>query len=534
MNLKCKKENTMSIRNLAPTQGLANMLLSSVTIIVTAVAVLAMLTVVALAAPKSKTQGMDLSKTHSCYLDGLDENLLCGALQVPENPNKPEGRKITIHYAILPAIKNGQEKEALLAIAGGPGQSAIENAAGFNQMLSKVRQNRDILLIDQRGTGQSNLLSCDESGDIFAFNDELADMAAITQECLDKLVGEGSDITQYGSVTAINDFEAVRLHLGYDKLHLYGVSYGTRMAQLYMRHFPNSLATVTLDGIVPMQQSVLAIGDAIDRAENILLEECQNTPSCQQAFPDLTAELDQLDSQLTNNPITIASLDPLTNEDISFTLTRAKFKNSLRMAMYTPSIRALLPHTIHQTAKGNYQPLLGLYGLTADSTGIALGMHSSVVCAEDLHRVTPAMRESAKSSYAARTMLEGTATTCDIWKMPQVNDDFSQAIASDIPTLLLSGELDPATPPSWGTLAQEKLSNSQHFVAPYATHGVAYQSCGNELIAKLVSTGSIKELDGECLKKDVRRSFYLNANTVEPVAQAIDTAKVEVTNKDEE
>jgi pimeloyl-ACP methyl ester carboxylesterase len=494
------------------------------TAIVTALAVLVMLTVVALAAPQEKAQASTGEETHACYLDGLDESLLCGAVQVAENPNKPSGKKINIHYAILPAIKNGYEKEALLAIAGGPGQSAIENAASFNRMLSKVRQNRDILLVDQRGTGKSNLLTCDDDLDIFSFDDEQADMPAMTQACLNKLLSDGSDVTQYGSVTALSDFEAVRQHLGYDKLHLYGISYGSRMAQLYMRHFPQSLLTVTLDGVVPMQQSVLAIGDAIDRAQEILLKDCENTPSCQQAFPDLGSDFNKLDAELAQGPIIIASRDPLTNQQINFTLTRAKYNNSLRMAMYTPNIRALLPHTIHQGAEGNYQPILGLYGLTADSTGIALGMHSSVVCGEDLHRVTPAMRESAKSSYSARTMLEGITSTCAIWQMPAVDKDFSQAIASDIPTLLLSGELDPATPPSWGALAQEKLTNSQHFIAPYATHGVAYQSCGNDLIAQLVSAGSVKELDGECLNKDVRRSFYLNANTVEPIPNATESS----------
>lgn len=514
----------MATRNLAPTLGLVKKFPSAMTAIVTALAVLVMLTVVALAAPQEKAQASKGEETHACYLDGLDESLLCGAVQVAENPNKPDGKKINIHYAILPAIKNGYEKEALLAIAGGPGQSAIENAASFNRMLSKVRQNRDILLVDQRGTGKSNLLTCDDDLDIFSFDDEQADMPAMTQACLNKLLSDGSDVTQYGSVTALSDFEAVRQHLGYDKLHLYGISYGSRMAQLYMRHFPQSLLTVTLDGVVPMQQSVLAIGDAIDRAQEILLKDCENTPSCQQAFPDLGSDFNKLDAELAQGPIIIASRDPLTNQQINFTLTRAKYNNSLRMAMYTPNIRALLPHTIHQGAEGNYQPILGLYGLTADSTGIALGMHSSVVCGEDLHRVTPAMRESAKSSYSARTMLEGITSTCAIWQMPAVDKDFSQAIASDIPTLLLSGELDPATPPSWGALAQEKLTNSQHFIAPYATHGVAYQSCGNDLIAQLVSAGSVKELDGECLNKDVRRSFYLNANTVEPIPNATESS----------
>ena len=136
---------------------------------------------------------------------------------------------------------------------------------------------------------------------------------------------------------------------------------------------------------------------------------------------------------------------------------------------------------------------------------------------ERLVGITPAMREQAKNSFMGRTMLEGLEATCSVWKVPAVDDSFSEPINSNIPTLLLSGEIDPATPPSWGELAMEKLTNAKHFVAPYATHGVAYQSCANNLIADLVRSGSVNDLDGECLNKDVRRSFYLNASSVEPL-----------------
>ena len=469
------------------------------------------------------------AKTTTCYLDGLDEQFQCGKISVPENPKQPDGKQIDIHFAILPAIKNTHPDEALLAIAGGPGQSAIENAAGFDRMLTKVRQQRDILLIDQRGTGQSNILSCDD-GDLNALNineDDL-DMLAITEECL---AGIDADVTQYGSNTALKDFEAVREFLGYTKLHLYGISYGSRMAQLYMRHYPEALATVTLDGVVPMQQSVVAIGSSIERGLNVLWRDCKSNPECQQQFPDLVDEYNKVDQQLADAPISQKVRDPQTDEPSDFLLTRSKYSGAIRMAMYMPNTRSLIPHAIHQAAQGNYQPILGIYSLTANSTGIAMGMHASVVCGEDIHRITEQMRKDAKESYISSSMLDGLEKTCEAWPTKQEDDSFSNPIDSDIPTLLLSGELDPATPPNWGALAQEKLTKSKHFIAPYATHGVAYQSCGNDLIAQLVDQGSIKEIDGECLQKDVRRSFYLNANTVEalPIASTNTDIKTDTT-----
>ena len=455
------------------------------------------------------------NNTDTCYVEGVSDRLNCGFVTVPENPNKPDGKQIQVHYVVLPAVKNVNHEEALLAIAGGPGQSAIDNAAGFDAMLSKVRQQRDILLIDQRGTGRSNLLTCDEGAQSpLSFDDDNADTLAETQKCLAKI---DADVTQYGSLNAIKDFEAVRQHLGYKKLHIYGISYGTRMAQLYMRLYPAHLATVTLDGIVPMQQSVLEIGASIDRGFDLLFKDCQETAACHAQFPELKAEFDQVAASLAKAPVMENVYDPVTGEKTMLTMTRGKFYGSIRMALYQANVRALVPHAIHQAAKHNFQPILGLYSLTIDNAGMAMGMHASVVCGEDMHRITPAMREQAQHSFMGKTMLEGLEATCEVWKVPAVDDSFSEPISSDIPTLLLSGEIDPATPPSWGELAMEKLTNAKHFVAPYATHGVAYQSCANNLIADLVRSGSVKDLDGECLKKDVRRSFYLNASSVEPL-----------------
>ena len=187
------------------------------------------------------------------------------------------------------------------------------------------------------------------------------------------------------------------------------------------------------------------------------------------------------------------------------------------MGLYSPAIRALLPHAIHQAAKEDYQPILGIYALSADGIGLAMGMHASVVCGEDIHRISDQMRKDAKESYISSTMMEGLEKTCEIWKVPAVADSFSEPISSDLPTLLLSGELDPATPPHWGALAVKQLTNAKHLISPFATHGVAAQTCANDLIADLVDSASVKKIDASCLEKDIRRSFYLNANSVEPV-----------------
>ncbi|QUN05859.1 alpha/beta fold hydrolase [Shewanella yunxiaonensis] len=471
---------------------------------------------------QTATDKVPKPSSDSCYVNGLSDRLRCGSVEVAENPNKPDGRKIAIHYVVIPAIKNLAPQEAVLGIAGGPGQSAIDNAAGFERMLSKVHQHRDILLIDQRGTGQSNPLACDSDNltEMLAHDDEAVDIAAETRKCKQQLQSH-ADITQYGSEQALQDFEAVRHHLGYQKLHLYGVSYGTRMAQLYMRDYPQALSTVTLDGVVPMQQSVLAIGSAIARAQTLVISDCEQDALCGKTFPKLRQELQELSESLHQYPVMEKIHHPVTGETALLTLTRDKLLGALRLALYSPSIRALIPFAIHQAYRKNYQPLLGLLSLQSGAIDLAMGMHAAVVCGEDWPRLTSAQRQQAEQSVVGKVMLQSIDESCPIWQIPPAPKEFGTPIASNIPTLLLSGEKDPATPPAWAEMAMTKLTQAKHLVSPYATHNVAAQSCAGDLIAKLVETGSINQIDGKCLKKDVRRSFYLNASTVEAMPEGL-------------
>ena len=449
-----------------------------------------------------------------CYIEGLSDRLRCGYIIVNENPNEPNGQKINIHYAVIPAVKNIYPNQAFLAIAGGPGQSAIDNAPLFNNTFARIRETRDILLIDQRGTGRSNILKCPEDKSVspLLMNEGNFDTIAETNKCLAAI---DDDVTQYTSTAALKDFEAVRISLGYDKLHIYGISYGTRMAQLYMREYAEAIATVTLDGVVPMQQSVLAIGLAIDRAVDLLISECENLSRCQQQFPSLRKALATTEVELMLSPVKAQIFHPMTGQPTEFLLTHDKFLSVIRLALYSPTTRVLLPYAIHQAGEKNYQAVLGLYSLTMEGIDIAMGMHASVVCSEDIHRLSTDLSTELETSYMGRTMFTELSKVCSVWPSTKVDETFSAPISNNIPTLLLSGELDPATPPDWAILAMADMKNATHLVAPHAAHGVAMQSCANRLVAQLVDEGSTAELDGDCLKEERPRGFYLNANGVD-------------------
>lgn len=455
-----------------------------------------------------------------CYAKDLPDRLLCGTVQQPLNikaVKDAENQTISIHFAIIPAIKPLYPTEAVLAFAGGPGQSAFDAAAVFAQALRYARENRDILLVDQRGTGKSGLLQCDGMDLVsqFAFDESTADIVALaktdTLACKEKLQ---VDLSHYTTVAAASDFEAVRQALGYQKLHLYGGSYGTRMAQEYMRQYPAAVVTATLDGVVPFNQSLGALGAASDASVAALYAYCEASETCHQQFPDARQQLQQLIQQLDAAPVSTRVRHPRTFALIDLTLTRAKLQQAIRFALYSNNSRALLPYTIEQALAGDYSPLVGLMLSQDIVQQLSVGVNFAVVCAEDVPFWTAESRAEFAKSYLGRTWMQSAEASCAVWQTPAVDVAYTQPLQTATPVLLLSGGLDPVTPPAWAELAMSQMPNARHLVAPHATHIVASQSCAPKLISQFINQQSAANLDASCLNQELRKPFFTNANGV--------------------
>ncbi|AZZ98552.1 alpha/beta hydrolase [Pseudoalteromonas sp. R3] len=461
----------------------------------------------------SHATSADVTSLTSCYAKGLADQLLCGSVEQPLSASSSE--KISIHYAVIPAIKQVHPTEAILAFAGGPGQSAIDVAAVFARVLRYAREERDIILVDQRGTGKSSLLQCDMDPleAQFAFNDDALPIFEYsreeTQKCKTKL---NTDLSHFTTAAAVKDFEAVRLELGYKKLHLFGASYGTRIAQEYMRRYPDAVASATLDGVVPMQQSLIAIGEAIDDSLQAIFSECTDSAECNRQYPQLAQQYQTLLDTLIAQPVTVQVPHPRMHNLITLVLTQNKVRSAIRMALYSHTTRALVPLAISEAVKGNYLPLVGLMGSDSTFGSLAMGMHSAIVCGEDWPALTSQSRSRFSRSYFGRLMMESLDASCPIWQVSAVTKDFYQPLNTDIPTLLLSGGLDPATPPSWAELAMVNMTNARHLIADEATHGVAGQSCADKLVAKFINRRDPGELDDSCLKKAAVRRYFMNPN----------------------
>ncbi|TMO69556.1 alpha/beta fold hydrolase [Pseudoalteromonas aurantia] len=449
-----------------------------------------------------------------CYIENLPDRLLCGSIKQPLSYETNEG-EIEIHFAVIPAIKKSHPTEAILGFAGGPGQSAVELAAIFNRNLRYARENRDILLVDQRGTGKSLKLQCqsDDLVTLFAFNDALIDMNTLATEDTQRCKSEIKvDLSHFTTPVAAKDFEAVRKALGYTGLHLYGVSYGTRIAQEYTRQFPDSVLTSTLDGVAPMQQGLSAIGHAIDMSLDALLKRCTTDVQCEKQYPKLSEQLVNLLDRLDRSPVTIDVRHPRTHQKTELVVTQLKFFSAIRMALYSHHTRALIPLTISEALAGNYSPLVGLLSSSDMVDSMAMGMHSAIVCGEDWPFLTATSREKDMQSYFGKLMIESLDISCPIWQVKPVDSRFYQPLNTTTPTLLLSGGVDPATPPEWAEMAMVNMKNATHLIAPSATHGVVSQTCAAKLVGQFIDKKSVQELDVSCLEKDNRKQFFMNLN----------------------
>lgn len=432
---------------------------------------------------------------------GLTAPAECGWFEVAENPAEPAGKQIKLRVARVPATGRRVEPDPLILFAGGPGQAATEAWLIVAPAFRKLTENRDVLLIDQRGTGQSNPLRCRQIGLDEALTYDWEDLKQSTRECLDDLPG---DPRFYTTTIAMQDYDQVRAALGYEQLNLFGVSYGTRAAQVYLRLFPDRVRTVVLDSVVPQ---TLALGsehaEKLDQALDRILDHCEAEADCRAAFPDSREDLRHMAEAVTANPVMITIDHPLTGEPQQIKFDRDVLGGAIRFLSYASETQALLPLLIHEAATtGDYSRIASQLMITATglAESIAQGMELSVVCSEDFPNF-PANEEADTAYLLGDSMRRSTDIQCEIWPRGEVPTDFNQPIESDKPVLLLSGELDPVTPPEYAEQVLQHLSHAKHLVAPGQGHSVAGKGCLGRLVSEFIAAADFSQLDTSCISQ---------------------------------
>ena len=400
------------------------------------------------------------------------ERALCGVVEVPEDRTDPEGRMIALNVLVLPAEEQGGASDPVFFLAGGPGQAATDLAPMLGRALAGVLRRRDFVFFDQRGTGDSNPLTCDFLEERVQYYDGVPEELSEDdwRECLDSL---DANPEHYTTPVAMDDLEEVRVALGYDRINLWGGSYGTRAASVFLRRHPESARAAILDGMAPVDMRIpLHFAEDGQRALNLLTAACAGDPDCEARFPGLSDSIERLLANLDHDPPRRFRVrHPRTGDWEEVPVRRELVAGLLRAVLYTPTYASLLPLMVESALNGDFGPLMTLAD-PATGPELAIGMFLSVLCAED----TPFLDLEEAERAAEETFLDGFMAAqleeaCAVWPRGELPPGYREPVRSEAPVLLLSGELDPVTPPRWGEHAARTLPNSRHLVVPGTGHG---------------------------------------------------------------
>ena len=440
----------------------------------------------------------------------------CATFDVPENRAASDGRTLSLHIAWLEATQRGDEApDPVFFIAGGPGQSAIETYPMLDPAFREVRKHRQVILVDQRGTGQSNLLACKDD----ALDDgdaSLEAMRAATERCAAEL-SKKADLRHYTTTEAIADLDAVRQALGAERINLVGVSYGTRVAQQYAMRHPQATRAIVLDSVVP---NTLELGNIfarnLDDALALQFGVCSEDPVCREKLGDPRAELDRLLQTLKAEPPQVQYRDATSGEWLEGTLTAQSVAGLVRMYAYMPLAASLLPKLIQEANAGRYDGLMALSRMLSAEMGdaMAMGMQLSVICSEDNQSLVP--RAEDADTVLGNLMPDMMAAMCEVWPRGTMPADFHEALATDVPALVLEGEFDPVTPPRYGEEVVDTLPNGRLLVLRGQGHNVIGAGCMPKLFAQFIERNDASALDASCLEKLSHASPFTSFNGAEP------------------
>jgi len=433
----------------------------------------------------------------------------CGEFEVPENPAEPEGRQITLSYAVVPARGRQRQADPLFFLAGGPGQSAREAAPIMRLALRDINRSRDLIFLDQRGTGGSNKLDCDFGDTIDWMQHDFDEIDRQLQRCHE---GWEADVRYYTTTHAADDMDALRQRYGFDQINLLGGSYGTRLAQVYLRRYPEQVRRVVLDGVVPMR---LSLGEEhglmLDQALYRLFDTCNDQPACRDAFPSLEPAFDSLVRHYQTVEQNLTITHPRTGQGMDLLFNRDTLASGLRFLAYSPQSQMMIPYLVHEAATtGDPSRLASQAVIVTEEMDdmIAIGLNFAVGCSEDW----PSWDRSPDQGHTllGNAMLEFYDRVCSWWPAGEVDEGFLEAFDSESPVLLLSGEFDPVTPPDYGDEVAEAFSDSRHLVGRGLAHIVSTHPCFSRIVSEFISGTELDALDTACMDQLSPEPFFIN------------------------
>lgn len=450
-------------------------------------------------------------KLEPCGFSSVTRDAGCAKYDVFEDRLAKTGRKIALNIVILPAVSSKPAPDPLFVFAGGPGQGAASVVRAAGDYLIKFRRDRDIVFIDQRGTGASNPLNCNLVGNKDEMRGYFVDRltAETLQECRAQLE-KVANLELYTTPISVDDFDEIRGALGYDKINIHGGSYGTVSGLVYIRQHGDRVRTAMLEGVSPVDAKIyLPFAKGVEHSLERMFTDCAADKECNASFPNLRADFKELTGKLEKQPAAFEATNLLNGKRESITMSREIFAEQIRTMLYIPIYWRWLPLLIHEANKNNYGPLASISyaNVRGISDQIARGMHFSVVCAEDMPFISEEeiKRETAGTFYGDYRV-RAIMRVCEQWPKGKVARSFSEPVKSDVPILMITGDLDPVAPPWLAASAARSLPNSRHITIPNTGHYFRFE-CIDDLSVSFLSKASAKGLDDSCVKKIERPPF---------------------------
>lgn len=455
-----------------------------------------------------------------CKLDEGPVDTYCGKLSVPEDRAAKGGRKIDLKIVIAPALRRDPKPDPLFILTGGPGAGSAKTAKYQLPLFERYQTDRDIVFVDQRGTGDSNPLNCklaDEDGD----QEELEDIDNYpVQRFRDCLAKYKADPRFYTTPVAADDLEEVRKYLGYGQINVWGGSYGSTAALVFLHQHEGTVRSMIIDGIAPTDMLLpLYMSRDSQRALDLLVADCEKDKQCHERYPDLKNMIAKVFEKAAARP-RIQITNPRTGNPLNLIVSHDLVGAIVMNALYSPEKASLLPRLFAEAADGHYEGLVAMaFSGEAGEGLISQGMFLSVTCSEDMPKITPAdIERETKNTFLKTFMFDTRMKPCEFWPKGAIPVDFYQPVESSKPVLVLSGLDDPVTPPSWGAEVASHLKNSRNVVVPGAGHGTTGMGCVPQLIEKFLDGTDPAALDVSCVQKQHRPPFFLTASgpVVEP------------------
>ena len=416
---------------------------------------------------------------------------------------------IDLHVVVVPALESRASAVPLTFLDGGPGLGATAWTSEYFASLSPLRAHRDIVLVDQRGTGASYPLHAPE----LESRSRLEPMYPldVVESARDELQ-RFADLTCYSTSIAARDLDEVRSALGAERLDLIGLSYGTQVVQVYLRKYPERvrcailIGTAPLDAKIPLHHARVA-QDVLER----LFDDCESDPDCAAAFPDLSRDWRELLARLDAGPLEVDYVEASSGKTSHITLTRGPFADALRSLMYATSGQRQLPFLIHRAAQDDFAPLLDILLAGGEGLSITEGAYLSIICSEDTrwiapNEIEPETQDTFLGDYRIVEQLRATSA----WPLAEIPPDFLDPVVSDVPALFLAGGMDPVTPARWAESVAQGFPNGKVIVIPAMGHvpwGLSHMECLVNLMADFLDRGSARDLDIACVASMLPEPF---------------------------